>query len=175
MELKGTKTFANLQAAFAGESMARNKYTYFASKARKDGSEEIARIFEETANNEKEHAKMWYKLTDGVGTTEENLATAAAGEHYEWTNMYKEFAAVAKEEGFDDIAFHFEKVAEIEAMHEARYNALLADMKAGKLFAKDSDVTWECLNCGHRQNGKKAPEKCPVCDHPQSYFATVTV
>ena len=171
MELKGSKTEQNLMAAFAGESQARNKYTYFASKAKKDGYEQIAAIFTETAENEKEHAKMWFKLLNGgIGTTEENLAAAAAGENYEWTDMYAEFAKVAKEEGFDHIAALFEGVAMVEKEHEERYLKLLENCREGKVFSKDGDVIWQCRNCGHICIGKKAPEVCPVCAHPQSYF-----
>lgn len=170
-DLKGTKTEANLQAAFAGESQARNKYTYFASKAKKDGYVQIANIFEETANNEKEHAKMWYKLlNDGIGTTAENLLEAANGENYEWTDMYASFAKDAREEGFDDIALLFEGVAAIEKEHEERYRKLLANIQGDLVFSKDGDVIWQCANCGHICVGKKAPEICPVCAHPQSYF-----
>lgn len=172
MELKGTKTEANLRAAFSGESEARNKYTYFASKARKEGYVQIAKIFEETAANEKEHAKIWFKLLYGADmrTTEENLENAAAGENYEWTDMYATFAKEAKEEGFDQIAFLFEEVGKIEKMHEKRYRKLLANVKDGLVFSKDGDTVWECANCGHICVGKKAPEVCPVCAHPQSYF-----
>lgn len=169
--LKGTKTEKNLQAAFAGESEARNKYTYFASKAKKDGFVQIAAIFEETANNEKEHAKIWYKLLhDGVGTTLENLKAAADGENYEWTDMYATFAKEAREEGFDDIAALFEKVADIEKEHEERYRKLLSNIEGDVVFSKDGDVIWQCINCGHICIGQKAPEECPVCAHPQSYF-----
>lgn len=171
MNLKGTKTEANLQTAFAGESQARNKYTYFASKAKKDGYVQIANIFEETANNEKEHAKMWFKLLNGgIGTTAENLKAAADGENYEWTDMYAEFAKVAKEEGFDNIAKMFEGVAKIEKEHEERYRKLLANVEDGLVFSKDGDTIWQCSNCGHICVGKKAPEVCPVCAHPQAYF-----
>lgn len=172
MELKGTKTEANLRAAFSGESEARNKYTYFASKARKEGYVQIAKIFEETAANEKEHAKIWFKLLYGsdMRTTEENLENAANGENYEWTDMYATFAKEAKEEGFDQIAFLFEEVGKIEKMHEERYRKLLANVKDGLVFSKDGDTVWECANCGHICVGKKAPEVCPVCSHPQSYF-----
>lgn len=171
-DLKGTKTEANLQAAFAGESQARNKYTYFASKAKKDGYVQIANIFEETANNEKEHAKMWYKLLNGgsIGSTIENLTEAANGENYEWTDMYASFAKDAREEGFDDIAFLFEKVGAIEKEHEERYRKLLANIQGDLVFSRDGDVIWQCANCGHICVGKKAPEVCPVCAHPQSYF-----
>ncbi|MDD6812208.1 MAG: rubrerythrin family protein [Lachnospiraceae bacterium] len=170
-DLKGTKTEANLQTAFAGESMARNKYTYFASKAKKDGYVQIASIFEETAANEKEHAKMWYKLlNDGIGSTVENLKAAAEGENYEWTDMYDTFAKEAREEGFEDIAKLFEGVAAIEKEHEERYRKLLANIEGDLVFSKDGDVIWQCTNCGHICVGKKAPEVCPVCNHPQSYF-----
>lgn len=169
--LKGTKTEANLQAAFAGESMARNKYTYYASKAKKDGYVQIAALFEETAANEKEHAKMWFKLLhDGIGTTEENLKDAADGENYEWTDMYAAFAREAREEGFDKIADLFEGVAAIEKEHEERYRKLLDNVTKEAVFSKDGDVIWQCANCGHICVGKKAPEVCPVCAHPQSYF-----
>ncbi len=158
-------------AAFAGESQARNKYTYFASKAKKDGYVQIAKIFEETAENEKEHAKIWYKLlNDGIGSTEENLKAAAEGENFEWTDMYERFAQEAKEEGFDDIAALFEGVAAIEKEHEERYRKLLENIKGDLVFSKDGDVVWQCANCGHICVGKKAPEVCPVCNHPQSYF-----
>ncbi len=171
MDLKGSRTEANLMTAFAGESQARNKYTYFASKAKKDGYVQIASIFEETANNEKEHAKMWYKLlNDGIGSTAENLKAAAEGENYEWTDMYANFAKEAKEEGFDDIAKLFEEVAAIEKEHEERYRKLLANIEGDMVFSKDGDVVWQCANCGHICVGKKAPEVCPVCSHPQSYF-----
>ena len=172
MELKGTKTEKNLQAAFAGESQARNKYTYFASKAKKDGYQQIAAIFEETANNEKEHAKMWYKLLKGgsIGPTVENLKEAADGENFEWTDMYDTFAKEAREEGFDEIATLFEGVAAIEKEHEERYRKLLENIEGDLVFSKDQDVIWQCANCGHICVGKKAPEVCPVCAHPQSYF-----
>ena len=172
MELKGSKTEANLLAAFAGESQARNKYTYFASKARKDGYEQIAAIFEETANNEKEHAKLWFKeLHNGqVPSTIENLEDAAAGENYEWTEMYKEFAAVAKEEGFTRIANLFEKVGEIEKEHEERYLTLLKNIKDDRVFKKDGDKIWVCRNCGYVYTGKNALEVCPVCAHPKSFM-----
>ncbi len=171
MDLKGSKTEANLKTAFAGESMARNKYSYFASKAKKDGYVQIAKIFEETADNEKEHAKMWYKLLEGVGSTAENLERAASGENEEWTDMYAGFAQVAKEEGFADIARLFEGVAAIEKEHEERYRKLLENVKGDVVFSKDGDVIWHCLNCGHIHVGQKAPELCPVCAHPQAYFA----
>ena len=172
MELKGSRTEANLMAAFAGESQARNKYTYYASKAKKDGYVQIANIFEETANNEKEHAKMWFKLLHGgeVPTTTVNLEDAAAGENYEWTEMYAEFAKVAKDEGFDHIAFLFEQVAKIEKEHEERYRKLLSNINDEIVFSRDNDVIWQCSNCGHINIGKKAPQVCPVCAHPQSYF-----
>ncbi len=170
-DLKGTKTEANLMAAFAGESQARNKYTYFASKAKKDGYVQIAKIFEETAENEKEHAKIWYKLLhDGIGSTTENLKEAAEGENFEWTDMYAGFAKEAREEGFDEIADLFEGVAAIEKEHEERYRKLLANIEGDLVFSKDGDVVWQCANCGHICVGKKAPEVCPVCNHPQSYF-----
>jgi rubrerythrin len=169
--LKGTKTEANLMTAFAGESQARNKYTYYASKAKKEGYEQIAALFLETANNEKEHAKIWFKLLhDGIADTASNLADAAAGENYEWTDMYATFAKEAKEEGFDDIAFLFESVAKIEKEHEERYLALLKNVKEGLVFSRDGDQVWQCSNCGHIVIGKKAPEVCPVCSHPQAYF-----
>ncbi|MBQ2528788.1 MAG: rubrerythrin family protein [Treponema sp.] len=170
MELKGSKTEKNLQAAFAGESQARNKYTYFASKAKKDGFNQIAAIFEETAENEKEHAKMWFKLLEGIGSTAENLKAAADGEHFEWTEMYPTFAKEAREEGFERIAKMFEGVAEIEKHHEERYKKLLANVEGDLVFSKDGDVIWQCVNCGHICVGKKAPDVCPVCSHPQSYF-----
>lgn len=171
MELKGSKTEANLQVAFAGESMATNKYTYFASKAKKDGYQQIAAIFEETAANEREHAKMWYKLINGgIDSTLENLGHAAEGENYEWTDMYSEFAKVAREEGFEQIAALFEGVAAIEKEHEERYRRLIANIEQGVVFSKDGDTIWQCRNCGHICIGKEAPEVCPVCAHPQSYF-----
>ena len=166
MELKGSKTEANLLTAFAGESQARNKYTYFASKARKDGYEQIAAIFEETANNEKEHAKMWFKELNGgdIPGTAENLLAAAEGENYEWTDMYKEFAETAR------IAYLFEEVAKIEKEHEERYRKLLANVKDGLVFSRDGDKIWQCRNCGHIVIGKEAPKVCPVCNHSQAYF-----
>ena len=172
MELKGTKTEQNLWEAFAGESQARNKYTYYASAARKEGYVQIAKFFEETAGNEKEHAKIWFKLLhDGaVPGTAENLKDAAAGERYEWTEMYAEFAKVAREEGFTRIAYLFEAVGKIEKEHEARYLALLKNVEEGLVFSRDGDMIWQCSNCGHIVIGKKAPEICPVCAHPQSYF-----
>ncbi len=171
-EFKGSRTEANLMAAFAGESQARNKYTYYASKAREEGYEQIANLFEETANNEKAHAKMWFKLLhDGaVPTTAVNLKDAAGGEHFEWTDMYARMAKEAKEEGFDKIAFWFESVAKIEKDHEERFLALLNNVEQGEVFAKKEKVVWICLNCGHVYEGEKAPAKCPVCDHPQAYF-----
>lgn len=171
MELKGSKTEANLMAAFAGESEARNKYTYFASKAKKDGYVQIAKIFEETANNEKEHAKIWFKLLNGgISDTATNLKLAAEGENYEWTEMYASFAKTAREEGFDQIANLFESVAKIEKEHEERYLKLLQNVQGGIVFSRDNDMIWQCSNCGHIHIGKAAPEVCPVCAHPQSYF-----
>ena len=172
MEFKGSRTQANLMAAFAGESQARNKYTYYASKAKKDGYEQIAAIFTETADNEKEHAKIWFKeLHDGaVPSTIDNLRDAAAGENYEWTEMYKEFAEVAREEGFDRIASLFEMVGKIEKEHEERYLALLKNIETDKVFKKDEPVVWQCANCGHQFVGTEAPDVCPVCNHPLSYF-----
>ena len=175
MELKGSKTEQNLMTAFAGESQARNKYTYFASKAKKDGYEQIAAIFEETANNEKEHAKMWFKELNGgqVPSTEENLLAAAEGENYEWTDMYDGFAKIAKEEGFDRIAKLFEGVAAIEKEHEERYRKLLENIKGDLVFSKEGDTIWQCRNCGHIVVGKKAPEVCPVCAHPKADFELI--
>ena len=163
-------------AAFAGESQARNKYTYYASKAKKDGYEQIAAIFTETANNEKEHAKIWFKLLHGgeIPSTADNLADAAAGENYEWTDMYAQFAKEAKEEGFDHIAYLFEAVGAIEKEHEERYRRLLANVEGGLVFSKDGDAIWQCMNCGHIHIGKQAPQVCPVCAHPQSYFQLVS-
>lgn len=169
-KLDGTKTLENLKTAFGGESEARNKYTYYASKAKKEGYNQIAEFFEDTANNEKEHAKLWFKLIHGIGTTEENLIDAAAGENYEWTEMYATFAKEAREEGLDDIAEAFEGVLKIEKTHEERYNALLKNVKENKVFAKDEEVIWECGNCGHLVVAKYAPKVCPVCKHPQAYF-----
>lgn len=169
-DLKGTKTEKNLLEAFAGESMARNKYTYFASKAKKEGYEQIAALFEETALNEKEHAKIWFKLLGGIGSTAENLKAAAEGENYEWTDMYDKFAKEAREEGFDYIADLFEGVGAIEKEHEERYLKLLKNVEDGIVFSKDGDTIWKCRNCGHICIGPKAPEICPVCAHPQSYF-----
>lgn len=169
-ELKGTKTEKNLMEAFAGESMARNKYTYFASAARKDGYEQIAAIFEETALNEKEHAKLHFKLLEGIGDTPSNLQAAAGGENEEHTSMYPRMAAEAREEGFEQIAKHFEYVAKIEAEHEARYRKLLEEVKAGTFFQKNAPKQWHCRNCGHIHEGEKAPKVCPVCKHPQAFF-----
>ncbi len=168
--LKGTKTEKNLMEAFAGESQARNKYTYFASKAKKEGYQQIAALFEETANNEKEHAKIWFKLLGGIGTTEENLKAAAAGENEEWTDMYARMAREAKEEGFDDIAALFEGVGAIEKEHEERYLKLLANVENGEVFKKNEKTVWICRNCGHIVDSDSAPEECPVCAHPQGYF-----
>ena len=171
MDLKGSKTEANLMAAFSGESQARNKYTYFASKAKKDGYQQIAAIFEETAANEREHAKMWYKLlSGGIGTTLENLGHAAEGENFEWTDMYAGFEKEAREEGFDKIADLFAGVAAVEKEHEERYRKLIANIENGVVFSREGDTIWQCRNCGHICVGRKAPEVCPVCAHPQSYF-----
>lgn len=170
MNLKGSKTEQNLMAAFAGESQARNKYDYYASKAKKDGYEQIAAIFQETANNEKEHAKLWFKLFHGINDTLGNLLDAAAGENYEWTEMYKGFAEVADEEGFHDIAEKFRGVAAIEKTHEERYNKLATAVKGGEVFVKLTESVWVCRNCGHIHVGKEAPKVCPVCAHPQAYF-----
>ena len=172
MELKGSKTEKNLLEAFAGESMARNKYSYYASKAKKDGYVQIAQIFEETASNEKEHAKIWFKYLHGgsVPGTVENLKDAAEGENYEWTDMYDRMAAEAREEGFEEIAQKFEMVGAIEREHEARYCKLLANIEGGLVFSREGDCIWQCSNCGHIVIGPSAPEVCPVCDHPQSYF-----
>ena len=170
MELKGSRTEANLAAAFAGESQARNKYTYFASVAKKEGYEQIAEIFQKTADNEKEHAKLWFKHLNGIGTTAENLLAAAEGENYEWTDMYDEFAKVAEEEGFAKIAYQFRAVAAIEKTHEERYRALLNNVEVNEVFAKAGETMWECRNCGHIVVGTAAPKLCPVCAHPQSYF-----
>ncbi|MBR2725191.1 rubrerythrin family protein [Candidatus Saccharibacteria bacterium] len=171
-QYEGTKTEENLKTAFAGESQARNKYTFFASKAKKDGYEQIAAIFLETADNEKEHAKMWYKELHGgaVEDTETNLEAAADGENYEWTDMYADFAKTAREEGFEELAKKFEGVAEIEKHHEERYRKLLKNVKDKKVFSRDGDTIWVCRNCGHIVIGKYAPEVCPICNHPQSYF-----
>lgn len=170
--IKGSKTAENLMTAFSGESQARNKYTYYASKARKDGYEQIAALFEETANNEKEHAKLWFKLLhDGdVPDTLTNLNDAAAGEHYEWTDMYTAFADQARREGFEEIAMMFDGVASVEKVHEARYRKLIANVEGGLVFSRDKDVIWQCANCGHIEIGRNAPAQCPVCAHPQAYF-----
>lgn len=171
-DLKGTKTEKNLMEAFAGESQARNKYTFYASKARKDGYVQIAKIFEETAGNEKEHAELWFKLLHGnaMPDTLENLNDAANGENYEWTDMYDHMAKEAREEGFDHIAFLFESVAKIEKEHEERYRKLIANVEGGLVFSREGDTIWQCSNCGHIVVGKKAPEVCPVCAHPKAYF-----
>ncbi len=175
MNLKGTKTEANLQAAFAGESMATNKYAYYASKAKKEGYVQISNIFTETSGNEKEHAKLWYKLlNDGIGDTVSNLKAAADGENEEWTSMYKQFAAEAREEGFDEIAALFEGVAGVEKEHEERYRKILEHLENGMTFERDGVTIWKCLNCGYIHHGDKAPEKCPVCNHPQAYFEEFT-
>ena len=166
----GTQTEKNLEAAFAGESMARNKYTYFASKAKKEGFEQIAAIFEETANNEKEHAKLWFKELEGIGDTAQNLGAAADGENYEWTDMYEGFAKTAEQEGFPALAARFRMVAAIEKTHEERYRALLKNVETAKVFEKSEVKVWECRNCGHIVVGTKAPQICPVCQHPQAYF-----
>ena len=172
MDLKGTKTEQNLMAAFAGESQARNKYTYFASVAKKEGYQQIAAIFEQTAANEKEHAKLWFKLLhdEEIPTTTVNLKDAADGENYEWTDMYAGFAKTAKEEGFDRIAYLFEAVGKIEKEHEARYRKLLSNVETGAVFSREGDVVWQCSNCGHIHVGNGAPQLCPVCAHPQAYF-----
>lgn len=169
-ELKGTRTEANLWAAFAGESQARNKYTYFASAARKEGYEQIAAVFQETADNEKEHAKRIFKFLRGIGSTRENLEAAAEGENYEWSAMYPEFARVAEEEGFPEIAAVLRKIAEVEKHHEERYRALLRNLEEGKVFRREGSVRWECRNCGYVHEGPEAPEVCPSCDHPRAYF-----
>ena len=170
MELKGTKTERNLAEAFAGESQARNKYTYFASVAKKEGFQQIAAIFEETANNEKEHAKLWFKHLQGIGDTAANLKAAAEGEYYEWTDMYEQFAKDAEEEGFKALAAQFRMVAAIEKTHEERYRKLLNNVEMQQVFEKAGETMWECRNCGHLVMGKKAPAACPVCAHPQAYF-----
>ena len=170
MELKGSKTAENLAFAFAGESQARNKYDYFASQAKKEGYEQISAIFQETAGNEKEHAKLWFKRLGGIGKTTENLLAAAAGEHEEWTEMYKQFAQTAREEGFEEIAQQFEGVAAIEKHHEERYRKLLENIEKGEVWEKVGENRWQCRNCGHIYIGEKAPEVCPVCNHPQAYF-----
>ena len=169
-ELKGTKTLQNLMAAFAGESQARNKYTYYASKAKKEGYEQIAELFTETANQEKEHAKIWFKLFHGVGDTMDNLRDAAAGENDEWTDMYPRMAEEARQEGFDDIAALFDGVAAVEKVHEEKYRRLLQNIEDGIVFSRDGDRVWQCRNCGHIHVGKEAPEVCPVCNHPRAYF-----
>ena len=173
MELKGSRTEANLMAAFAGETQARTKYTYYASKAKKDGYVQIGNLFEETADNEKEHAKIWFKLLHGgeIPDTLTNLKDAAAGENFEWTDMYAKFAKEARDEGFDHIAYLFEAVGQIEKEHEKRYRKLIANIENGLVFSKDGDAIWQCGNCGHIVIGKQAPALCPVCNHPQSYFA----
>ncbi len=170
MELKGTKTEKNLMEAFAGESQARNKYTYFASVAKKEGYEQICEIFQKTADNEKEHAKMWFKELKGIGNTAQNLKAAADGENYEWTDMYEQFAKDAEEEGFVELAKKFRAVGQIEKAHEERYRKLLNNVEMQAVFAKSEEKMWECRNCGHLVIGKEAPEVCPVCNHPQSYF-----
>ncbi len=170
MELKNSKTWDNLHAAFAGESMARTKYTFYASKAKKDGYQQISNYFMETAENEKEHAKIWFKLLGGIGDTKENLKDAAAGEHMEWTEMYKGFAQTAREEGFNDIAALFEGVAAIEKHHDERYTRLMENLEKGIVFERDGVVVWKCLNCGYLHTAKEAPQLCPVCAHPRSYF-----
>lgn len=173
MELKGSKTEQNLQTAFAGESQARNKYTYFANVARKEGMNQIAEIFEETARNEQEHARLWFEALGGIGSTDDNLKAAAAGENYEWTTMYKEFADTAREEGFTKIAFQMDKVAEIEKQHEERYLKLLANVEEGKVFAGEESDTWICGICGFQYTGANAPKACPVCGYPQSVFRKI--
>jgi rubrerythrin len=169
-ELKGSKTYENLQEAFSGESQARNKYTFYASQARKDGYMQISKIFEETAGNEKEHAEVWFKYFHGVGNTVENLADAAAGENYEWTTMYANFAKVAHEEGFEEIAIQMEKIGSVEKEHEERYLKLKENIETGKVFERDTPVTWQCSNCGFIYVGTKAVTECPACKHPQAYF-----
>jgi len=169
-ELKGSKTEQNLRDAFSGESQARNKYTFYASAARKEGYEQIAGFFQETADNEKEHAELWYKRLQGIGDTKANLADAAAGENYEWTTMYKDFAEVARQEGLVDIAAQFEKVAEIERHHEDRYKALLSNLENDIVFKRGEKTVWICRNCGYIHEGDSAPEVCPACNHPQAYF-----
>ena len=172
MNLEGSKTQANLMAAFAGESQARTKYTYYAKKAKKDGFVQISKIFEETAKNEREHAEIWFKYlhSNQIPDTAVNLKDAADGEHYEWTDMYKEFAETAKEEGFADLAYLFEEVGKIEKEHEERFKKLLSNVENGLVFSKDGDAIWQCSNCGHIHIGKKAPEMCPVCEHPKAFF-----
>ncbi len=170
MELKGSRTEANLKAAFAGESQARNKYNYYASAARKEGYVQIANLFDETAANEKEHAKIWFKLLNGIGSTADNLKDAAEGENFEWTDMYAQFAKEAQEEGFEQIAALFRSVAAIEKEHEERYRKLLNNVNEKIVFSKNNDTIWQCSNCGHSHIGKQAPQVCPVCAHPQAYF-----
>lgn len=174
-DLKGTKTEKNLYEAFAGESQARNKYTYFAAVAKKEGYEQIAALFLETAENEKEHAKIWFKKLGEIGTTIENLKEAAAGENYEWTQMYERMAAEAREEGFDELARLFAGVAKIEKEHEERYRKLLKNIEDGKVFSKEVKVCWKCRNCGHILEGKEAPKVCPICDHPRAFFEMVNI
>ena len=174
MELKDSQTYKNLMTAFSGESQARNKYTYFASVAKKEGYEQIAEIFTQTADNEKEHAKMWYKLAVGLGDTKANLEAAASGENYEWTKMYKKFAKKAREEGFEGIAVLFEGVAAIEKSHQKRYEALLKNLNNGTTFKKVTPVVWECRNCGYKVKAEEAPEVCPVCGHKRAYFQVLT-
>lgn len=174
MELKESKTFENLKTAFGGESQARNKYTYFAAQARKEGLEVVARIFEETANNEREHAKLWFKAVGGIGDTLSNLNQAAAGENYEWTDMYKGFAEEAKKEGFGDLAAQFAMVGSVEKEHEERYRDYAKRLKEGTLFTRDEEILWECLNCGYHTKEKAAPEKCPACHHPRGWFKAET-
>jgi rubrerythrin len=169
-DLKGTKTYQNLMEAFAGESQARNKYTYYASKAKKEGYEQIARIFEETAANEKEHAELWFKLFHGIGATTENLEDAASGENFEWTDMYARMAREAREEGFPEIAAQMEGVGSIEKLHEERYRALKQNIESGRIFERGDEVEWKCANCGYVYKSRKAYEKCPVCNHPRAYF-----
>lgn len=169
-DLKGTKTYENLQTAFAGESQARNKYTFYASQARKDGYVQVARFFEETARNEQEHAEVWFKHFHGIGTTTDNLEDAAEGEKYEWTEMYQEFADAAKEEGFDEIAMQMENIAKVEKQHEERYRKLKANIESGKVFERDEEVLWQCDNCGFVYKSKKAVETCPACKHPKAYM-----
>ena len=169
-DLKGTKTLENLMAAFAGESQARNKYTYYASKAKKEGYVQVSKLFEETAGNEKEHAELWFKLAHGIGTTAENLIDAAEGENFEWTDMYKNMAITAREEGFEEIANQMEGVAGVEKEHEKRYRKLADNIETGKVFERNEEVLWQCSNCGHQYRGKKTLENCPVCNHPKAYF-----
>ncbi|MDR1042649.1 MAG: rubrerythrin family protein [Clostridiales Family XIII bacterium] len=172
-DLKGTKTYDNLMTAFAGESQARNKYTFYASRARKDGYVQIAKFFEETAGNEKEHAEVWFKYFHGIGDTPENLADAAAGEHYEWTEMYKEFAKTARDEGFDEISTQMENVGKVEAEHEKRYLKLKDNIESGMVFKRDKPVKWQCSNCGFISKGTEAVDTCPACKHPKAYFQLV--